>query len=183
MLNNTKLRHFWAQIVSWAPRHARKTFIVLAPGLESVYSKLPIIGLTQGFNFNAGHSLAIWGLLTLIITTVDDLPWTHLINVSGLFSIIRFAFHRGVRMPKRVYLLGRKRCLPLSAFGRDWLKCRRRNTGTKDSEWRSGYWRGQLVFDACSSRKRVSANKTHGAILMLFYNAMNTFTYRNLTYK
>ena len=28
----TKLRHFWAQIVSWAPRHARKTFIVLAPG-------------------------------------------------------------------------------------------------------------------------------------------------------
>ena len=32
MLNNTKLRHFWARIVSWAPRHARKTFIVLAPG-------------------------------------------------------------------------------------------------------------------------------------------------------
>ena len=32
VLNNTKLRHFWAQIVSWAPRHARKTFIVLAPG-------------------------------------------------------------------------------------------------------------------------------------------------------
>ena len=32
MLSNTKLRHFWAQIVSWAPRHARKTFIVLAPG-------------------------------------------------------------------------------------------------------------------------------------------------------
>ena len=32
MLNNTKLRHFWAQIVSWAPRHARKTFIVSAPG-------------------------------------------------------------------------------------------------------------------------------------------------------
>ena len=31
MLNNTKLRHFWAQIVSWAPRHARKTFIVLGP--------------------------------------------------------------------------------------------------------------------------------------------------------
>ena len=28
-----KLRHFWAQIVSWAPRHARKTFIVLAHGL------------------------------------------------------------------------------------------------------------------------------------------------------
>ena len=27
-----KLRHFWAQIVSWAPRHAQKTFIVLAPG-------------------------------------------------------------------------------------------------------------------------------------------------------
>ena len=29
-----KLRHFWAPIVSWAPRHARKTFIVLAPGLS-----------------------------------------------------------------------------------------------------------------------------------------------------
>ena len=25
-----QLRHFWAQIVSWAPRHARKPFIVLA---------------------------------------------------------------------------------------------------------------------------------------------------------
>ena len=33
VLNNTKLRHFWAQIVSWAPIHARKTFIILAPGL------------------------------------------------------------------------------------------------------------------------------------------------------
>ena len=32
VLNNTKLRHFWAQIVSWAPIHARKTFIILAPG-------------------------------------------------------------------------------------------------------------------------------------------------------
>ena len=31
VLSNTKLRHFWAQIVSWAPRHARKSFIVLAP--------------------------------------------------------------------------------------------------------------------------------------------------------
>ena len=34
VLNNTKLRHFWAQIVSRAPRHARKTFIVLAPSLH-----------------------------------------------------------------------------------------------------------------------------------------------------
>ena len=33
VLNNTKLHHFWAQIVSWAPRHARKTFIVLAQGV------------------------------------------------------------------------------------------------------------------------------------------------------
>ena len=35
VLNNTKLRHFWAQIVSSAPIHpihARKTFIILAPG-------------------------------------------------------------------------------------------------------------------------------------------------------
>ena len=37
MLNNTKLRHFWAQIVSWAPRHARKTFIVLALGGDNAY--------------------------------------------------------------------------------------------------------------------------------------------------
>ena len=35
LLNNTELRHFWAQIVSWAPRHARKTFIVLALDLFS----------------------------------------------------------------------------------------------------------------------------------------------------
>ena len=34
VLNNTKLHHFWVQIVSWAPRHARKTFIVLAPDPE-----------------------------------------------------------------------------------------------------------------------------------------------------
>ena len=48
MLNNTKLRHFWAQIVSWAPRHARKTFIVLAPGIiYKSYSKQPILGLMQ----------------------------------------------------------------------------------------------------------------------------------------
>ena len=33
MLEHTKLRHFWPQIVSWAPRHARKTFIVLGPGV------------------------------------------------------------------------------------------------------------------------------------------------------
>ena len=38
VLNNTKLRHFWAQIVSWAPIHARKTFIILAPG-HSRYAK------------------------------------------------------------------------------------------------------------------------------------------------
>ena len=31
VLNNTKLRHFWAQIVSWVPTHARKMFIILAP--------------------------------------------------------------------------------------------------------------------------------------------------------
>ena len=37
MLNNTKLRHFWAQIVSLAPRHARKTFIVLAQGSLRFY--------------------------------------------------------------------------------------------------------------------------------------------------
>ena len=30
-LNNTKLRHFWAQIVSWAPIHARKNVYSLGP--------------------------------------------------------------------------------------------------------------------------------------------------------
>ena len=39
MLNNTQLRHFWAQIVSWAPRHARKTFIVLAQGLSDMHCR------------------------------------------------------------------------------------------------------------------------------------------------
>ena len=31
MLEHTKLRYFWAQIVSWAPIHARDFFMVLAP--------------------------------------------------------------------------------------------------------------------------------------------------------
>ena len=39
MLEHTKLRHFWAQIVSWAPRYARKTFIVPGPGLH--FTKVP----------------------------------------------------------------------------------------------------------------------------------------------
>ena len=37
----TKLRNFWAQIASWAPRHARKTFIVLAPGISCQLPLLP----------------------------------------------------------------------------------------------------------------------------------------------
>ena len=41
VLNNTKLRHFWAQIVSWAPIHARKTSIILAPG------KFIVLGLSM----------------------------------------------------------------------------------------------------------------------------------------
>ena len=43
MLNNTKLRHFWAQIVSWAPIHARKTFIILAPGVQTSFVHSSII--------------------------------------------------------------------------------------------------------------------------------------------
>ena len=39
VLSNTKLRHFWAQIVSWAPRHARKSFIVLASGRGSQFTE------------------------------------------------------------------------------------------------------------------------------------------------
>ena len=39
VLSNTKLRHVWAQIVSWAPRHARKSFIVLAPGRGSQFTE------------------------------------------------------------------------------------------------------------------------------------------------
>ena len=55
VLNNTKLRHFWAQIVSWAPIHARKTFIILAPGLApGSKSLLPpkkkeFLGLSQQY--------------------------------------------------------------------------------------------------------------------------------------
>ena len=45
MLNNTKLRHFWAQIVSWAPRHARKTFIVLALGLTNLAKHVQLLGI------------------------------------------------------------------------------------------------------------------------------------------
>ena len=52
VLNNTKLRHFWAQIVSWAPIHARKTFIILAPGscfdtiFSDIFQQNWIIGMT-----------------------------------------------------------------------------------------------------------------------------------------
>ena len=39
VLNNTTLRYSWAQIVSWAPRHTRQTFIVLAPySINSILS-------------------------------------------------------------------------------------------------------------------------------------------------
>ena len=41
VLNNTKLRHFWAQIVSWAPIHVRKTFIILAPSTDCELSTNP----------------------------------------------------------------------------------------------------------------------------------------------
>ena len=51
VLNNTKLRHFWAQIVSWAPRHARKTFIVLAPSLtllcDTILKRMPTFRLAS----------------------------------------------------------------------------------------------------------------------------------------
>ena len=39
VLSNRKLCHFWAQIVSWAPRHARKSFIVLAPDRGSQFTE------------------------------------------------------------------------------------------------------------------------------------------------
>ena len=40
VLSNTKLRHFWAQNVSWAPVHARKSFnIVLASGRGSQFTE------------------------------------------------------------------------------------------------------------------------------------------------
>ena len=59
VLNNTKLRHFWAQIGSWAPRHARKTFIVLAPGLDSRTSRSRP-GVVAGFLQNATTSYRLW---------------------------------------------------------------------------------------------------------------------------
>ena len=48
VLNNTKLRHFWAQIVSWAPIHARKTFIILAQVSTSVNEKAEQSGRKNG---------------------------------------------------------------------------------------------------------------------------------------
>ena len=63
VLNNTKLRHFWAQIVSWAPIHARKTFIILAPGRKTnfVVSKLYV-------DFYAAVVLRCVGLLVALQT-------------------------------------------------------------------------------------------------------------------
>ncbi len=74
VLNNTKLRHFWAQIVSWAPRHARKTFIVLAPAL--IWCRLRAqYSLVLGFQLFTNYSLFIvysytveYSLLVLVIS-------------------------------------------------------------------------------------------------------------------
>ena len=52
VLNNTKLRHLWAQIVSWAPIHARKTFIILAPG---VYTPRNVRELKRFCQANTRH--------------------------------------------------------------------------------------------------------------------------------
>ena len=40
MLEHTKLRHFWAQIASWAPIRAQKTFYSHALGLYFTYNTL-----------------------------------------------------------------------------------------------------------------------------------------------
>ena len=61
MLNNTKLRHFWAQIVSWAPRHARKTFIVLVPGQVDFLWSISRYVLIYRLRYNNGHVGNIYG--------------------------------------------------------------------------------------------------------------------------
>ena len=69
VLEHTKLRNIWAQIVSWAPIHARDFFIVLAPDLTTEITKT----LTT---FNCTRCRSI------IVVTSD-----HLTNV-GFFSFL-----------------------------------------------------------------------------------------------
>ena len=89
MLNNTKLRHFWAQIVSWAPRHARKMVIVLAHGLHACmqHSKW---GLTIALSLSS----VPWSIRPLtthdvFIFKVRFLAASHMVrgDVSPVFSI------------------------------------------------------------------------------------------------
>ena len=61
MLNNTKLRHFWAHIVNWAPRHARKTFIVLARGVgrkRFLSTKRRFVALLSFFKPHSANRIA-----------------------------------------------------------------------------------------------------------------------------
>ena len=51
-----KLRHFWAQIVSWAPRHARKTFIVLAHGLWKMAEVVRVGGRSAAIRHETSES-------------------------------------------------------------------------------------------------------------------------------
>ena len=50
-----------------------------------------------------------------------------------MFQAVSFAFYREVKMPQRASSLGRRKCLLLSVFVHDWLKCRRKNTGMNDN--------------------------------------------------
>ena len=78
MLNNTKLRHFWAQIVSWAPRHARKTFIVLAP---SLYNNNTVI-ILQAHPF---FSQCIWSAISGLCPShsLNQQPQNLLLNLRS----------------------------------------------------------------------------------------------------
>jgi len=50
-----------------------------------------------------------------------------------LFQAVSFALYREVRMQQQASSQGRRKCLLLSVFVHDWLKCRQKNTGMNDS--------------------------------------------------
>ena len=74
VLEHTKLRHLWAQIVSWAPRRAQTTFIVLAPG---VISDRHVSSKWHPFNvIFLWHKLVTWWLSSPVY--VSSVPWLML---------------------------------------------------------------------------------------------------------
>ena len=98
VLNNTKLRHFWAQIVSWAPRHARKTFIVLAPGICCqlpllLGSPSPCAGRPASRFPGGVHFRATWDSLLLLMqrTCPSHLHLTRFTSLTMLLMLVHLA--------------------------------------------------------------------------------------------